>query len=65
MYLNKNSKIRIFGDSTQIHEYVFISNTSNALSAKITLNIAILIKLDEIAANPPYCWIVKLAGSVL
>ena len=37
---------------TQIHVFFIISNTQ---SAKTFLKIAVLIKLDEIAANLLYC----------
>ena len=47
---------------TQIH--VMFSFTNNAWSANTSFKIAILNKLDKIAANPRYCRTVKMAGSV-
>ena len=47
-----------------IQIYVFFI-ISNAQSAKTFLKIAVLIKLDEIAANSLYCRIEKWAVEIL
>ena len=47
---------------TLIYVYFIITN---AQSAKTILKIAVLIKLDEIAANSLYCRTVKWADSTL